>query len=222
VKEGGIILFFYQAADYIKKGFETIANKGFKTPIDLDYKIIGDKEFQSTLKSSVDKNQLLSFTDQKDELGVIKFIDKELADASKDPKLDKKDVLKNFTLKMAHKEGSLDIEFDKSLGKWIRHSKKYIDTDKLVALNDNMKNFLDKSFGEDKKIIPAEKVDHILKKTKQAKALSIVGNIAICCVSLSFLLPKLQYFIREKRTKTSEAPGIKVYKDMAEQMKKQK
>lgn len=219
VKEGGIILFFYQAADYIKKGFETIANKGFKTPIDLDYKIIGDKEFQSTLKSFPDKKQLLTFTDKKDELGVIKFIDKELANAPKDPKLDKKDVLKNFTLQMAHKEGTLDIEFDKSLGKWIRHSKKYIDTDKVVALNDNMKNFLDKSFGEDKKIIPADKVDHILKKTKQAKALSIIGNIAICCVSLSFLLPKLQYLIREKRTKTSEAPGIKVYKDMAEQMK---
>lgn len=218
VKEAGIILFFYQAAEYIKKGFSYVANKFGNVPIDLDYKVIGDKDFKEKLSSSSDKEDLLKFVDEeKNEINIIKFIDKELAKAPKDAHMKKEEVLNNnFTLKMAHKQGSLDIEYDESLGKWIRHSKKYIETDKIVALNENMRNFMDKAFGKDTKIIPSDKVNSAIAKTKGLKAFSVLGNIAICCVSLSFLLPKLQYFIREKRTKTKTAPGIKVYKDMAD------
>jgi hypothetical protein len=223
VKEGGIILFFYQAADYIKKGFSVLSDKAGHVPIDLDYKVLGDKDFKSKLTSSPDKENLLKFVDadKKDELHVIKFIDKELAKAPKDPKLNKDDVLaNNFTLKMAHKQGILDIEYDHSLEKWTRHSKKYIETDKIVALNDNMRNFVDKACGKDAKAIAADKIESAISKTKKLKAASIIGNIAICCASLSFFLPKLQYYIREKRTKTKTAPGIKVYQDRADKFVK--
>lgn len=217
VKEAGIILFFYQAAEYIKKGFSYIADKVGKVPIDLDYKVLGDKEFKEKLSSSPDKEDLLKFVaGEKNEVTIIKFIDKELKNASKDAHMKKDEILKNnFTLKMAQKQGILDIEYDESLGKWIRHSKKYIETDKIVALNDNMRNFMDKAFGKDKKVIPSDKVQTAINKTKGLKAFSVIGNIAICCISLSFLLPKLQYLIREKRTKIKTAPGIKVYEDMA-------
>ncbi len=217
VKEAGIILFFYQAAEYIKKGFAYIADKVGKVPIDLDYKVLGDKDFKEELSSSPNKEDLLKFVDgEKNEINIIKFIDKELEKAPKEPYMEKGDVLKNnFTLKMAHKQGILDIEHDGSLGKWIRHPKKYIETDKIVALNENMRNFMDKAFGKDTKVIPTDKVQSAITKTKGLKAFSVIGNISICCISLSFLLPKLQYLIREKRTKTKTAPGIKVYQDMA-------
>lgn len=37
----------------------------------------------------------------------------------------------------------------------------------------------------------------------------------IYCASLSFIVPKIQYIIREHRTKTKSAPGIKMYQDLA-------
>lgn len=210
VKEGGIILFFYYAADWIKKGFTTIANKMFNTPIDLDYKVINDKAFLKGLKDSSNKDELLNFAgDKADELKVIKFIDKELAKAPKTAK--KESVFENFTLQMAQKNGLIDVEYDSALGKWIRHSKKYIETDKLVTLNNNLKNFYEKALNKN-----GANIENIISKTKAIKAFSVLGNIAICCVSLSFLLPKLQYIIREHRTKTTQAPGIKVYQEMAE------
>lgn len=218
VKEGGIILFFYYAADWIKKGFSTLANKVFKTPIDLDYKIITDKNFVQTLKNPHKKDELLKFVelaekDEQEELKVIKFIDKELAKVK--GAIVKNSVFDNFTLQMAQKEGLIDVEYDSELKRWIRHSKKYIETDKLVELNNNLRNFYDNAFkGESEKGL--KNIESIIAKTKQAKALSVIGNIAICCASLSYFLPKIQYKIREHRTKTSQAPGIMVYQEMAE------
>lgn len=209
VKEGGIIMFFYYAADWIRKGFFAVANKAFNTPIDLDYKIISNKGFLERLKTPHKKDELLNFVDEANELNIIKFVDKELAEAPKNSKT--REVFKNFTLQMAQKEGLIDVEYDSGLQSWIRHSKKYIETEKLITLNNNLKNFYDKAFAAN-----GESLEKIISKTKAVKAFSVIGNIAICCISLSYLLPKLQYFIREHRTKTCEAPGIKVYKDMAE------
>ncbi len=210
VKEGGIIMFFYYAADWIKKGFTTLANKGFNAPIDLDYKILGDKEFLNKLKNPHKKDELLSFTDKDaDEVKVIKYIDKELAKAPQ--QIDKENVFDNFTLKMAQKSGLIDVEYDSQLKRWVRHSKKYIETDKVVELNNNLKNFYSKTIENN-----GDKIEKIIAKTKAVKAFSVLGNIAICCFSLSFLLPKIQYMIREHRTKTTQAPGIKVYTEMAE------
>ncbi len=208
IKEGGIILFFYYAADWIKKGFSTIANKVFKSPIDLDYRIINDKDFTNTFINNNNTKEIFSFTDKTDEVNIIKFIDKELEKASNTKDSDK--VFSNFTLKMAQKSGLVDVEYDDEIEKWIRHSKKYIETDKIVELNKNLENFYEQSLKSGTKSVKS-----IVNKTKAIKAASVIGNIAICCVSLSYFLPKLQYYIREKISKTSEAPGIKQYEEMA-------
>lgn len=218
VKEGGIILFFYYAADLIKTGLSHIANKLFNIPIDLDYKIIANKEFLGKIKSSHNKNELLQFTeiaekDENAELKVIKFIDKELAKTSKETQKEK--VFNNFTLQMAQKEGLIDVEYDAELGKWIRHSKKYIQTDKVIDLNNNLKNFYEKALEQCKNKTLNTEIENIISKTKKVKIASIIGNMAICCASLSFILPKIQYAIREHRTQTKSAPGIKMYQDLA-------
>lgn len=238
VKEAGIIIFFYYAADIIKKGLSNIANKFFKTPIDLDYKVLNNKEFSDALKSNKDKNELLDFTkirdkdgetknltntvkksleaeiDNANEINVIKMIDKELAQTSKSTK--QENVFKNFTLQMAQKEGLIDVEYDDALEKWIRDSKKYIQTDKVINMNNNLKNFCEKAKENIKTGSFESNIENIIAKTKKVKMASIIANLAICCASLSFVLPKIQYMIREHRTKTSDAPGIKVYQEMAE------
>lgn len=235
VKEGGIILFFYYAADLIKKGLSKVANKVFKTPIDLDYKVMKDAEFAKGMQNSGSNPKSFHFAKIQDfdakeakkagksgkeikalgnsisdanELSIIKFIDHELAN-TKGIK-HKNDVFKNFTLKMALKEGLIDIEYDNALGKWIRHSKKYIETEKIAELNKNLRAFFENAT---KSGLSMEK---IIAKTKRVKTASVFANIAICCASLSFILPSIQYAIREHRTKTNRAPGIKLYQEMAE------
>lgn len=217
VKEGGIIFFFYFAADIIKNQLANIANKFFKTPIDLDYRILNDKEFKDKLTTKHTKDEVLKFVDiakddPKEELKIIKMIDQELEGKAKG--IVKENLFDNFTLKMAQKESLIDVEYDNQLQKWIRHSKKYIQTDKVKKLNEDLVNFYEKAIvnGENKII---KNLENAISKTKKVKIGSIVANLAICCASLSFIVPKIQYFIREHRTKTCEAPGIKVYKEMA-------
>lgn len=213
IKEGGIILFFYYAADWIKKGFSEISNKLFKTPIDLDYKIISDKSFAQGLKN-INKKELFGFVEKEDELNIIKFIDKQLAKVGKNVKKDS--VFDNFTLQMAQKSGLIDVEFDNELQKWIRHSKKYIETEKIAKLNKNLKNFYEKAFEQNNNALSTDIINKVISKTKRAKTFAVFGNIAVCCASLSFILPKIQYMIREHRTNTKEAPGIKAYQELAE------
>lgn len=244
VKEGGIIFFFYYAAGLIKKALADIANKWFKTPIGLDYKVLNCPEFITKLKKAPNKEEITEFVDIKDkesetknlpkstkeekaivktleneidrinELNVIRMIDKELATTTKDTL--KENVFKNFTLQMAQKEGLVDVEYDEVLKKWIRHSKKYIEIDKIISLNENIKNFYEEAM---KKIVNNASgltIEKILSKTKKVKIASIIANMVICCASLSFVIPKIQYIIREHRTKTKSAPGIKLYQDLAQ------
>lgn len=215
VKEGGIILFFYYAAGWIKKGLSAISKKAFKTPIDLDYKVIKDDTFAKEMKNAHKNPNLFEFAKgETNELNIIKFIDAELAKTKGNPnKTDKNNVFENFTLKMAQKEGLIHVEYDESLGKWIRNSKKYIKTDEVADLSKNLKAFHENAMKS------GLSMDKMLKRTKGVKGASVFANMAICCASLSFILPSIQYKIREHRTKTNRAPGIKLYQDLAAENK---
>lgn len=227
IKEGGIIFFFYYAADLIKKGLSNIANNVFKTPINLDYKILNNPEFLMKMKHCKNNEELLKFvkTGEKDtnsilkseeveELNVIKMIDKELSITTKETVKEK--VFTSFTLQMAQKEGLIAVEYDDKLGKWIRHSKKYIETEKIINLNNNIKTFYEQAKKGSSKI----DFEKVISKTKKIKIASIFANIAICSASLSFIVPKIQYMIREHRTQTKSAPGIKHYQEMAKNNQK--
>lgn len=226
IKEGGIIFFFYYAADIIKQGLAKVAKDVFKTPINLDYKVLNNSEFLARWKNNKNKKELLEFVktgekdtnsllkqEEADELNVIKMIDKELSTTTKESAKDK--VFKNFTLQMAQKEGLIWVEFDEKLGKWIRHSKKYIETEKIISLNDNLKAFYEQA----QKASSAVNFEKVIAKTKKLKIASIFVNIAICSASLSFIIPKIQYMIREHRTKTKSAPGILHYQEKAQNNK---
>lgn len=216
VKESGIIFFFYFAADLIKNGLAKIADKVFKTPIDLDYKILSSPEFLKELKNNKDFLQFpeIKPDDTDAELKVIKLIDKELSTTSSTTPKEK--VFGNFTLQMAQKEGLIDVEYDETLKKWIRHSKKYIETEKVTSINNNLKNFCEKTFKQTRDETLKASFEKIIAKTKGVKIASVFINMAICCASVSFILPKIQYKIREYRTKTKAAPGIKIYQELAE------
>jgi len=218
VKEGGILFFFYFAADLIKKKLCKMSDKILNKPIDLDYKVISSKDFLTKLKTPHNKEELLNFVeieknDSKAELKVIKMIDKELASSTKETP--KGELFKNFTLQMAQKEGLIEVEFDEKLQKYVRNSKKYIETEKVIDLNKNIKNFYEKGFENINNVVNKTTIEQIISKTKKVKVAAIFANMAICCASLSFLVPKLQYMIREHRTNTKAAPGIQHYEELA-------
>lgn len=210
IKEGGIIIFFYKAGEWIKEGLANLADKTLKTPIDLDYKIITDKNFVKLLKGTSDKAKLFEFAKSDSEIDIIKFIDSELEGSEKITTTDETKVFKSLTLKEAQKAGLINVEYDEALGKWIRHSEKCIETDKVAKLNGHLKNFWEQAATSGKSL------EKVISKTKMLKGLSVFTNLAICSASLSFILPKIQYMIREHRTKTKAAPGIKVYQEMAD------
>lgn len=213
VKEAGIILFFYQAADWIKQGLLKVAEHKLGCPVDLDYKILGDSEFADTLKTKPVKDKLLHFAEKTDEETIINLIDKDLKKAAATAKKD--DIFSNFTLKMAQKAGLIEVQYDDQLKQWTRHTEKFIETDKIADLHKNLQKFCDKA-------LTANNAEEFIAKARKVKAAAVVGNIAICCATLSFFLPKLQYFIREKRTGTNAAPGILVYQDQANKNKTDK
>lgn len=224
IKEGGIILFFYQAADWITKGLRSLSEKALKTPISLDYKILGDKEFtdkvhliKNSTNSEKKAQEILKFADEANEDSILKFIDKNLENGIKtikNTKGEEEHIFENFTLRMAQKSGLIDIE--KKNGKLVRNLRKFIETENVAALNENLKTFVKEAINPGQTL----NLENFIKKAKSVKAGAILGNMAICSITLCYFLPKFQYFIREKRTGTSAYPGIRGYEEEAQKIQK--
>lgn len=208
IREGGIIYFFFLGGKHIAKGLEKLSDKLFHTPINLDPKIIEGKDFIDPAKSGITtfsslvknsladanvKSTVMHFASDKSEKGVVDFIDNQLKTAFSNGKF------KNFTLEAARRTGLIDIKDG------VRNPLKYVDTEALNGLHGNIKNFVEKA-------AKPELAENFVKKAKNIKRVAIVANMALCSLSLAYLLPKFQYFIREKITGTNEYPGLKAYK----------
>lgn len=194
IKEAGIITFMYLGGPHIAKGLEWVSNKLFKTPISLDSKILENKEFLKDITSATkDKQfqaQMIKFAEVQNEKNIINFIDEELkANGGK---------IKNHTLKAAQELDMIDIVDG------ARNPLKHIDTEKLTTLNTQIKDFI-------KKASQSGNVEKFVKKSKYLKRSMIVANIALCSTALAYVLPKIQYWFREKYTNSSAAPGLKDY-----------
>jgi hypothetical protein len=196
LREGGIVFFYFCATELIKNGLNSIAEKGLKLPIDLDFKLLGDKGLISQVAK--DKKFLNSFTKDHSEKGVIDFINKQI----------KNGELTDLTLKAAQKLGFVDIVTLN--GKKMINPTKFIETEKIIKLSKNLEKFAQKaaaSAGNEKAF------NALLSKTKTLKGSMTVLNMVLCSFSLGYLLPKIQYLYREHKTGTSLSPGLKAYAD---------
>lgn len=188
IKEAGVIFFIYKGGKIVEKGFNKIAEM-FKKPIALDSQLLEDKKFQECVvkaaKDSKVKEQMLHFPAE-GEKEIIKLIDKEV----------KSGELKNPTLKAAKKVGLIEIV------EGIRHPYKLVDTKEIENLNKEIGKFVNAAAesAEPKKFI---------NKAKNAKRGSILANIALCATATAYVVPKIQYWYREKYAKTAANPGIK-------------
>ncbi|MEI7473318.1 MAG: hypothetical protein WCK67_00935 [bacterium] len=199
LREGGIIFFFFFASKIIKDGLATIADK-INLPINLDFKALDNnkalfKNFKP-VEIFANANKDNKFNEEK----VIKFITGNLNN--------KTGEFTDELLKTAQKMGIIEvIEQD---GKHILNPSKFIEVSELKNLYDHVGNFINKA---GKAINEEKALDSLITKTKVLKGGMTILNMALCSISLGYLLPKLQYIFREHRTGTSVSPGLKAYAD---------
>lgn len=233
-KEAGIIFFFFIAGNYIKKGLETIVSGDklkniikegtFKkivpdiklpnTPIFLDPKVIEDKKLIEHLKSGKIADDLKE---------ISKYINIEEKDAEKDAEkaakmLEEKlipfikDNLKgdkfnpqtgeftNYVLEASRKSGIIPIEKVKRTGKYALNEFKFIETDNIKCISEKLTQFAEKA--------GTGNVEAFAKKAKNYKRAAIILNIVICNAFLGYILPKMQYMLREHMTGTNLFPAV--------------
>jgi len=215
IKEAGVIFFIYKGGKSIATMFNKLSEKVFKTPIKLDSKILEDKDFVKYLKSKT-LEEISEFTDlskfnlsknqpktqlknQKKavEKTILDFVDDNIANGLENGNF------KNITLKAAQKLGLVDVIDG------VRNPLKYVNTKEIKDLNKDIVDFAQKA-------IKSGDVDKFVKKAVNLKRASIIANIALCSISTAYLVPKIQYFFREKYTKTAAAPGLKEYDNKLE------
>lgn len=195
IREGGIIFFFFFASKMIKNALNGIAEKAFKTPINIDFNLLEDKEIIQSVKNAA-KTGFKSLTDNEEDL--IKLVDKQLKDGFKDGKFN------DLTLEAARKLGLIKII--KHGKEFMRDPSHFIEIDQIKNLSDDIAKFV-------KNAAKTNEIESLLKKTKFIKGSMTILNMALCSISLGYLLPKIQYLFREMRTGSSVSPGIKAYGD---------
>lgn len=234
VKEAGIIFFFYVGADLIKKGLQKACRKLGK-PIRLDYITLQSKEFQDNTKKAIKNKKaredfLKIATDNKanslEEKKTLDFIDKAIQEDYRDGRFHK------YTTLQAAKETGLIGDFKgilikrkknpeveklfediKNKKKSIRDGNKYIKISKVKELQSQMEEFLlnTERKAVNYKLSLSAAIDKEMKSIKNVKLAMILLNIAICNAALGYVLPKLQYIMREKIWGSKTFPGIKNY-----------
>lgn len=197
-KEAGLIFFIYQGGKILQKWLEKGANKLLNVPIELDSKIIESTKFGDLVRSkdtiTVPKTakqviELLDNTKEDD-----KFLRRMAVDTGLVETLPASNAAKHPLHWLGFKpKGQVD---------GIRNPFKYVKTGDVTNLAENMKSFI-KTAKESK-----GGVENFLKKAKWIKRGSIIANLALCSTATAYLIPKMQFAIREKLTGHSASSGI--------------
>ncbi|MCR5265450.1 MAG: hypothetical protein K6E29_02520 [Cyanobacteria bacterium RUI128] len=174
VRVGGMMYLNFYAPKQIDKGMDKAITKIFGINPSLDPKIMANKRFLALVRS--DKLELPKTQEE-----VIDFIDN-------NPK--------SVFSKMAEKKG--EVKFLKC---GIRDPRRYVDTEKVFNLAEQMREF-----GESAR--KSGNVKKYARKALGAKSASILANIAISSSLLAIGLPQLQFAIRRTFFDSDVDPGL--------------
>lgn len=211
IREAGMLFFLFKAQEIIANQIEKLANKFLKVPIFLDP--IAMKDIKNHLKANeATKNYaddwikvLKDVVYNKNDKGVLELKSEE--EICKYVKNNLQDIKNNPLLKISKK-----LEFIKLMDNGELNPVKLLETRKIKNLAEQMIEMIEKSKVE----------SSFIDKAIRYKKTAIIGNILICSVSLGYLLPKLQYFFREKITGSKKFPGITGYEKEAQNFQSKK
>ena len=182
VRMAGMMYLNYVFPKQLEKVMNAVSKECLKTSLDLDVKLLDDKEF---LEFIADSSLELPKSDKPKDL--IEFIDNNPSS--------------KFT-KYADKYGKV-----KMLNAEIRDPRAYVDFESLGEFRSSIENFANMAKNETGSNF-VEKLKTYAKFAKTVKTFTILANIIITSSLLAFGLPKLQFFIREKITGSKLEPGI--------------
>lgn len=188
----------YLSGKLIEKTFNKIA-KATKMPIALDAKVLGDKGLKEAIKQPTFADFVkIADGDTSVEKKVIDFIDEQLKTAVKVNQEGNFVGFKNATLEYARQLGLIDVVGGK------RSATKFINTEAVQSLNKNLKELAET-------VLAKGNVDKFVNQIKHTKYGAIVANLLLSGVITAYVVPKAQYWYREKFLKTTAAPGITSY-----------
>ena len=180
-KEGMVVSFLYFLAEPIQNGLEWLSKKLFKTPINLDYKVIADKDFVESVKNGSLKGAIDNFKNvPKKGVEVLDYVwenqDNVLVDALK-------------------KQGAVPVAKSGKI-----NALKFMEADEILGAVDKLEEYVKAG---------ASNIDKFAKKAKGLKIASIFANIAVTAVALGIFVPMLVIKRRDKNgTGNVENPAV--------------
>ena len=214
IKEGGIIFFIYMGGKLIQDGLESMAKKIFKVNVNLSPALLDDAR-KGGFRDKI-KEMIADPSKKADWMNFDKKNEKEILDTIKDHLKDEKKIVKgefvNPVLKAAQETGIIKL-LETADGKFVLDPRKYIETNKISDLNKDVV-----AFTENASKHKGSAIDGFFKQAKNIKRISLVVNLVICNLAVGYIVPKLQYIVREKRTGTKMAPGHEKYAKMEKEL----
>ena len=180
IKEGSFLFFVYGADKAIKKGIDFVAEKVFKAPISLDANLISSEYAKEILNTTNIQKEIKEFGQKFgqniDEKSLYDFIFKN----------------QNHPVVKAAKKSGIISTITTKTGETLIDTRKYINPKDIQKLTKELNKFIDSNK------LSKMSSNGYLKKIKALKVGSTLANIAICCLSLGYIVPKLMFKHREK------------------------
>jgi len=176
VKEGSFWAFMYIVGPKIQKHFEKVSKK----PIDLDIRVLQDKEFQKSLTEKAEGSKLTKMNES------IKEFSKNKTDAELYDFICKSENKENLVVKMLKKSGI--VEEYKKTG--------LVDTQKFLDLNEVRGVFVKIKTITKKLNQSKETPEEFMKKVVKLKKGSIVKNLGTCMGVLGLVVPGVMLALR--------------------------
>ena len=190
---GSLILNFVTPV-YIAKGLDKLANTLFKINVNLDPKILDNKEFINAIQN--DSFELPKSNSAKD---LIEFLDTK-----------PNSLFSKFAQEM--KKVSYFKSETNSLENGIRDPRKYIDIKDLAGFKIEFENFINSAKKASLKGKNNEEITKIISsfttKAKFVKSANILANIGISSLLLAGVLPTLTYKFIKLTTGSYSDPGL--------------
>lgn len=201
VKEGAFWGFMYFAGERIQRHFEKRAEKKHNISIDLDIKVLQDKELKEAFKN--------------DE--VMKSI-KEIKKFEKPDELYKFICIKddNLVVKMAKKSGLVSVCKNEK-GKEVVDTQHFIDLEEVKGVGEKIEKLFNQYQSFNNKA-PGKKIEEFIHQTVKLKRMSIIKNIGSCMGVLGVVVPGIMLALRFAHKDNKE---FAVKKAIHEKLKKQ-
>lgn len=191
-KMAGMMYLNFVAPKQIEKLLNKISKQAFNLNVDLDPKILADKNFLTQIRAD---SLTLPKTDKLADM--LEFIDN--PENNKSLFVQYAEKLKKIKL-IGNKDGK------------IRDPRFFIEETKLADLRNNMKSFADEIKRAENSGLTSAKIEksikNILWKSKGIKTFNILANVALSSYLLACALPNMQYALRRRFLGTEFEPGL--------------